>query len=86
MGMGSMVLSIKSQFVSKYPLIPLMGIACTLFCSTTAFAIDFIVMPSLTLQETYSDNVNLAPKGQEKSAFVTEISPGISFRGRMGAG
>ena len=61
-----------------------MGIACTLFCSTTAFAIDFIVMPSLTLQETYSDNVNLAPKGQEKSAFVTEISPGISFRGRNG--
>ncbi len=35
--------------------------------------------PSLTIQETYSDNVRLAPSGQEKSAFVTEISPGISF-------
>lgn len=35
--------------------------------------------PSLTFQETFSDNVRLAPSGQEKSAFVTEISPGISF-------
>ncbi len=38
--------------------------------------------PSLTIQETYSDNVRLAPSGQEKSAFVTEISPGISFSRR----
>ncbi|NOQ14851.1 MAG: TIGR03016 family PEP-CTERM system-associated outer membrane protein [Methyloprofundus sp.] len=84
MGMGSMVLSIKSQFVRKYKLIPLMGAAYTFFCSTTVFAIDFQYVPSLTIRETYSDNIRLAPKGQEQGAFVTEITPGISIRGVNG--
>lgn len=84
MGMGSMVLNIKSQLVRKYKLIPLIGGACTLFCSTTAFSIDFRYIPSLTLRETYSDNIRLESKGQEHGAFVTEITPGISIIGVNG--
>ncbi len=35
--------------------------------------------PSLTLRETFTDNINLASNGT--SAFVTEINPGISIAG-----
>jgi uncharacterized protein (PEP-CTERM system associated) len=34
--------------------------------------------PTVVIKETWSDNVNLAPSGQERSAFVTEISPGFA--------
>ncbi len=32
---------------------------------------------SLRIEETYSDNVNLAPQGSERSEFVTSISPAL---------
>jgi len=31
------------------------------------------------LRDTYSDNVNLAPPGQERRQFVTEVAPGFSL-------
>jgi uncharacterized protein (PEP-CTERM system associated) len=37
--------------------------------------------PRLTVEEAYNSNIDLAPKGQEKSDFVTTISPGASVRG-----
>ncbi|MGC2456557.1 MAG: TIGR03016 family PEP-CTERM system-associated outer membrane protein [Gallionellaceae bacterium] len=37
--------------------------------------------PSLGLEETYTDNVFLAPQGSEKSAWVTQINPGLSLSG-----
>ncbi len=43
-------------------------------------AADLKVVPSLTASETYSDNISLAPAGQEQGAFVTEVSPGVSIR------
>lgn len=52
--------------------------------SSTALAIDFRYTPSLTIQETYSDNIRLAPKGREQGAFVTEITPGITIQGYNG--
>lgn len=55
-----------------------------LFGSSVVNAIDFTYVPSLTIQETYSDNIRLAPSGFEQGAFVTEISPGISIRGVNG--
>lgn len=33
--------------------------------------------PSIGLDETWSDNINLLPKGQERSDFVTTISPAL---------
>ena len=35
------------------------------------------IQPSLTVTETYSDNINLAPSGSERSDFVTTISPSL---------
>lgn len=62
----------------------LISVAYILFAQAPAFAIDFIFTPNLTIQETYSDNIRLASKGQEQGAFVTEVSPGISIRGING--
>lgn len=36
--------------------------------------------PALTLTETYSDNINLAPAGQERSDWVTSISPSLNLQ------
>ncbi len=36
--------------------------------------------PYVALKESYSDNILLAPKGQEQSEFVTEISPGFNLQ------
>lgn len=43
-----------------------------------AGAADWRVTPHLNLRETYTDNVTLAPKGQEQSELVTQINPGVS--------
>lgn len=43
-----------------------------------AGAADWRVTPRLNLRETYTDNVELAPKGQEQSELVTQINPGVS--------
>lgn len=37
--------------------------------------------PRLTVEQAYNDNIDLEPKGQEQSDFVTSISPGLSVRG-----
>lgn len=47
-----------------------------------ALAAEWRFTPQLTLRETYSDNVRLAPVGAEESAFVTEVMPGFSLTGR----
>ena len=52
------------------------------FYQTDLWARNWQFDPSLTIQETYSDNIRLAPAGSEKGAFVTEISPGISVIGK----
>lgn len=41
-------------------------------------AADWRIEPTLSLRETYTDNVNNATRGNEKSDFVTEISPGVN--------
>ncbi|MES2353879.1 MAG: TIGR03016 family PEP-CTERM system-associated outer membrane protein [Pseudomonadota bacterium] len=48
------------------------------------FAAEWRVDPHLTVTETYTDNVALARSGQEKSDFITEITPGISAIGKEG--
>ena len=49
-----------------------------IFYQTSLWARNWEFDPSLTIEETYSDNIRLA-SDNKKGAFVTEISPGISF-------
>jgi len=47
--------------------------------STSAGAADgFTVTPGVSVSESYNDNVNLAPKGSEQSAWITTLSPIIN--------
>lgn len=39
------------------------------------------IVPSLSVTETYSDNVALAPQGAAKSDWATNLGPGIRFEG-----
>jgi uncharacterized protein (PEP-CTERM system associated) len=48
----------------------------------TAYGADWLIVPSVTAQQTYSDNFRLAPRGREESEWITEISPGVSVSGR----
>lgn len=41
---------------------------------------DLRLTPSLTLSETYSDNVDLDPDGQEEKSFISAITPGFQLR------
>lgn len=58
-----------------------LAIALFAIGAADALADNVKVVPRLDVSETYSDNITLAPAGQEKSAFVTEVSPGISLSG-----
>lgn len=40
-----------------------------------------LLEPRISLRETWTDNVALAPRGAERSDWVTELSPGLHFRG-----
>lgn len=44
-------------------------------------AAEWRITPSLRLQETYTDNVNLAPDDLKRSDYITEISPGVTVTG-----
>ena len=41
---------------------------------------NLTITPSLELREIFSDNIDLAPDGQDQSALTTEIVPGITLR------
>jgi uncharacterized protein (PEP-CTERM system associated) len=41
-------------------------------------AADWRIRPTLDVRETYTDNVRLAPRGSERSDFISDISPGLS--------
>ncbi len=45
-----------------------------------AIAGDFTITPSLEFREAFSDNVDLDPDGEEKSALISEIVPGVTIR------
>ena len=44
-------------------------------------AADWTIVPRLNLIETYTDNVTLGVRGNEKSDFISQINPGISLSG-----
>jgi len=46
----------------------------------TAWPAKWEVLPSVSLEETYSDNISLAPPGSERSDWVTTLTPRIQIR------
>ncbi|NGZ87092.1 TIGR03016 family PEP-CTERM system-associated outer membrane protein [Duganella sp. SAP-35] len=42
---------------------------------------DWQFTPTLRLRESYTDNMNLAPPGQARGEFTTEVSPGVRITG-----
>ncbi len=42
----------------------------------------WLLTPSITLSETYTDNVNLAPPGQARSDLITTIQPSLNLVGQ----
>jgi len=52
-----------------------------LICPAYSTAADWKITPRLILRETYTDNVTLATRGNEKSDFITQINPGVSLTG-----
>ncbi len=43
---------------------------------------ELSIRPGISIQELYTDNINLSPNGKKDDAFVTEVSPYIIIRAR----
>ncbi|MGZ3158921.1 MAG: TIGR03016 family PEP-CTERM system-associated outer membrane protein, partial [Burkholderiaceae bacterium] len=61
----------------------ILSVAAALISALTSYAhaAEWQIQPSTNITQTYTDNVNLAGQGAEKSDFVTEITPGIAIIG-----
>jgi len=53
-------------------------VAASLLLCASAQAADWSLVPSLGVNETYTNNVNLQPEGLAKSDFVSQITPGFT--------
>ena len=53
---------------------------CLVFAGA-AQAADWRLTPRFSAQETFSDNIDLDPDGEENSDFVTSLNGGLSLRG-----
>ena len=81
--MATTITSKQSNREVSKPYLPLASTvaAAAILASPFASASDWQIVPTLTVRGTYSDNIRLAPQGQEESDFVTDISPGLSISG-----
>ena len=52
-----------------------------LLCSAHVHAGQWRVTPSVSVGETYTDNVDLAPDSEKRHEFITELNPGLTVRG-----
>lgn len=57
------------------------ALAAAAGAGSEAMAEQWRVVPRLTLEQAYNDNIDLTTKGTETSDFITSISPGLSVRG-----
>jgi uncharacterized protein (PEP-CTERM system associated) len=60
------------------------GVVCgcaLILASTAAVADEWRITPRAAVEESYTSNVRLAPKGEAESDLITRVSPGISIRG-----
>jgi hypothetical protein len=54
------------------------GIAASVLMSVPLWAADWSIKPRLSVIETYTDNLRLAPEGQEEHDTITQLNPGLS--------
>lgn len=57
------------------------ALAAAVLATGSAGAADWRLTPSIEVEEAYNDNVLLAPRGRERSDFITRISPGLNLTG-----
>jgi hypothetical protein len=62
----------------------LVAAAASAWLPVSAFAQQWEIEPTLEVVTTYSDNVILAPEGQEESDFVGQLNPGVTIRRDQG--
>lgn len=72
-----MAITISRRRPPPLPLLPFLSLLLPL----PAFAVDWLVKPSLRLRESYTDNALRGPPGKEQSDFITEIAPTIALIG-----
>lgn len=58
----------------------MMATTAIVLCSPVS-ATDWTITPRVDLREGFTDNLTLAPRGAERSSFITEVSPGIHISG-----
>ena len=56
------------------------AVAAVLTAHSPASAGEWTIVPSISLDETLSDNVDLAPEGTEEGASITSVSPRLQIR------
>jgi len=72
----------QGRAASRIPLWAAAALAGTgLGAPQPAQAGDWTITPRVSARETYSDNINLAPSGQEEDDLVTDLNLGLSLRG-----
>ncbi len=72
----------RSLFNTVLMLVRYTGLLCMIGHYQYVCAFDVTIRPSVSTKEIFSDNINLSTSGNEKSAFVSEVSPGVSIIGR----
>lgn len=65
--------------IIKNNILPLLFLPAISFYSHTAFAKNWNIEPEISVNETYSDNIALAPSGSEQGDLITSINPGFSI-------
>lgn len=56
--------------------------SATLIAPTASWAAEWSITPSLTLSETYTDNVKVSGSGERQDEFITQINPAITLSGK----
>lgn len=70
----------SNPIVSAIGSVTLLVLGLTLPPHFGARAGDLRVTPSIELRETFTDNIDLAPDGEEESAALSEFIPGMTLR------
>jgi uncharacterized protein (PEP-CTERM system associated) len=69
----------RNALATLFPLAPIAAWVAIAW-PAPAGAADWQITPGIDLKETYTDNVTLATSGNERSDFVTEITPNLSLK------
>lgn len=71
-----MLIELKQRVIIQIAI----GVGTTLLALGYTFAGEVNFIPSVSVSESYSDNISLAPAGDEQGEFVTEISPAFTLQ------